>query len=297
MTASGIRANVRSGSTRSPVAATALRWAAKAPLNAFLAAVALLWLIPTLGLFMTSLLSPVEISQGGWWRVFSRPALITVENYRDILANEAIISALTTTLLVSVGGTTATLLLAAFTAYAFAWLEFPGRDWLFLFVVALLVVPVQMTLIPLFSLYNDVGLFDTVLGLILFHTAFGLPFSIFLLRNFFLGIPKDLFEAGRIDGGSAFQLFWRIALPLGRPALASLAIFEFLWNWNDFLIALTFGRDTQVVTVAIFSQLRQYGSNIELIAPASFLSLALPLVVFFAFQRSFASGLLAGSID
>ncbi|MBA2273228.1 MAG: carbohydrate ABC transporter permease [Actinobacteria bacterium] len=297
MTASGIRANVRSGSTRSPVAATALRWATKAPLNAFLAAVALLWLIPTLGLFMTSLLSPVEISQGGWWRVFSRPALITVENYRDILANEAIISALTTTLLVSVGGTTATLLLAAFTAYAFAWLEFPGRDWLFLFVVALLVVPVQMTLIPLFSLYNDVGLFDTVLGLILFHTAFGLPFSIFLLRNFFLGIPKDLFEAGRIDGGSAFQLFWRIALPLGRPALASLAIFEFLWNWNDFLIALTFGRDTQVVTVAIFSQLRQYGSNIELIAPASFLSLALPLVVFFAFQRSFASGLLAGSID
>ncbi|MDQ3751853.1 MAG: carbohydrate ABC transporter permease [Actinomycetota bacterium] len=229
--------------------------------------------------------------------MLSRPALLTIENYKDILANEAITSALTTTLWVAVGATAATLLIAAFTAFAFAWLEFPGRDWLFLCVVGLLVVPVQMTLIPLFSLYNEVGLFDTALGLILFHTAFGLPFSIFLLRNFFLGIPKDLFEAGRIDGGSTWQLFWRIALPLGRPALASLAIFEFLWNWNDFLIALTFGRDTQVLTVAIFSQLRQYGSNIELIAPASFLSLALPLVVFFAFQRSFANGLLAGSID
>ncbi|MDQ3784630.1 MAG: carbohydrate ABC transporter permease [Actinomycetota bacterium] len=297
MMASGKPPSERLGPRRSPVTAALPRLAAKAPLNVLLAAVALLWLIPTLGLFLTSLLSPVEISQGGWWRVLSRPALMTVENYRDIIANEAITSALTTTLLVSVGGTAATLLLAAFTAYAFAWLDFPGRDWLFLCVVALLVVPVQMTLIPLFSLYNDVGLFDTVLGLILFHTAFGLPFSIFLLRNFFLGIPKDLFEAGRIDGGSPLQLFWRIALPLGRPALASLAIFEFLWNWNDFLIALTFGRDTQVVTVAIFSQLRQYGSNIELIAPASFLSLALPLVVFFAFQRSFASGLLAGSID
>ncbi|MBA3629105.1 MAG: carbohydrate ABC transporter permease [Actinobacteria bacterium] len=297
MTASGIPINNRPNLPRSPVAAALLRSVARTPLNVLLATVALLWLIPTLGLFLTSLLSPVEISQGGWWRVLSQPALLTVENYRDILANEAITSALITTLWVSVGGTAATLLLAAFTAYAFAWLEFPGRDWLFLCVVALLVVPVQMTLIPLFSLYNDVGLFDTVLGLILFHTAFGLPFSIFLLRNFFLGIPKDLFEAGRIDGGSTLQLFWRIALPLGRPALASLAIFEFLWNWNDFLIALTFGRDTQVVTVAIFSQLRQYGSNIELIAPASFLSLALPLVVFFAFQRSFASGLLAGSID
>lgn len=297
MTNSGTAITNRLGPRRSQPAAALLRSVAKAPLNVFLAAVAILWLIPTLGLFLTSLLSPVDISEGGWWRVFSKPVLLTVENYRHILANEAITSALATTLWVSVGATAATLLLAALMAYAFAWIEFPGRDLLFLCVVALLVVPVQMTLIPLFSLYNDVGLFDTVLGLILFHTAFGLPFSVFLLRNFFLGIPKDLFEAGRIDGGSPLQLFWRIALPLGRPALASLAIFEFLWNWNDFLIALTFGRDTQVVTVAIFSQLRQYGSNIELIAPASFLSLALPLVVFFAFQRSFASGLLAGSID
>src|SRR3712207_6216000 len=156
----------------------------------------------------------------------------------------------------------------------------------------MLVVPIQMALIPIFSLYNDLGIYDTVLGLILFHTAFGLPFAIFLLRNFFIGIPKDILESARIDGASEIRIFLRLILPLGLPAVASLAIFQFLWTWNDLLVALTFGRDTQPITVAIFSQLRQFGSNIELIAPASFVSLAIPLVVFFAFQRYFVQGLL-----
>lgn len=273
------------------------RLIARGPLNIFLIVVALLWLIPTIGLFLTSLLSPTQIGEGGWWRIFAQPALLTLENYDRMLANDRITSALFTTLFVSVGGTVLTLFIASLAAYAFAWLRFWGRDWLFLGIVGLLVVPVQMTLIPLFSLYNQMGLFDTVAGLILFHTAFGLPFSVFLLRNFFNGIPRDLIEAARIDGASELQLFLRVVLPLGLPAIAALAIFEFLWNWNDFLIALTFGRETQVLTVAIFSQLRQFGSNIELIAPAAFFSLALPLVVFFAFQRSFATGLLGGSVD
>ena len=187
-------------------------------------------------------------------------------------------------------------MIASLAGYAFAWLEFPGRDWWFLFVVALLVVPIQMALIPIFSLYNDLGLFDTIAGLILFHTAFGLPFAIFLLRNFFLGIPKDLIEAARIDGASEIVIFTRLILPLGLPAIAALAIFQFLWVWNDLLVALTFGQSTQPITVAIFSQLRQFGANIELIAPAAFLSLAIPLAVFFAFQRYFVQGLLAGSV-
>ena len=130
------------------------------------------------------------------------------------------------------------IVVASLAGYAFAWLEFPARDWLFLFVVALLVVPIQMALIPIFSLYNDLGLFDTIAGLILFHTAFGLPFAIFLLRNFFLGIPKDLIEAARIDGASELRIFSRLILPLGLPAIASLAIFQFLWVWNDLLVAL-----------------------------------------------------------
>jgi alpha-glucoside transport system permease protein len=197
---------------------------------------------------------------------------------------------------ISLGATFLPIAVASLAAYAFAWLEFPGRDWLFVVVVALLVVPIQMALIPIFSLYNNLGLFDTIPGLVLFHTAFGLPFAIFLLRNFFIGIPRDLLEAARIDGASEFRIFFRVILPLGLPAIASLAIFQFLWVWNDLLVALTFARNTQPITVAIFSQMRQFSSNVELIAPAAFISLAIPLVVFFAFQRYFVQGLLAGSV-
>ena len=177
---------------------------------------------------------------------------------------------------ISLGATFLPIAVASLAAYAFAWLEFPGRDWLFVVVVALLVVPIQMALIPIFSLYNDLGLFDTIPGLVLFHTAFGLPFAIFLLRNFFIGIPRDLLEAARIDGASEFRIFFKVILPLGLPAIASLAIFQFLWVWNDLLVALTFARDTQPITVAIFSQMRQFSSNVELIAPAAFISLAIP---------------------
>ena len=273
-----------------------VRYLGKTPVYVVIVVLGLLWLVPTFGLLFTSLITPAEIQSTGWWEAISAPSLLTLENYGDILGNEAITGALWTTLWISLGGTVIPIVVAALGGYAFAWLEFPGRDWLFLVVVALLVVPIQMALIPIFSLYNDLGIFDTILGLILFHTAFGLPFAIFLLRNFFLGIPKDLIEAARIDGASEIVIFLRLILPLGLPAIASLAIFQFLWVWNDLLVALTFGQSTQPITVAIFSQLRQFGANIELIAPAAFLSLAIPLAVFFAFQRYFVQGLLAGSV-
>jgi len=268
----------------------------KAPVYLFIVFVGLLWLVPTIGLLFTSLLEPTEIGRTGWWHVITQPSLATVDNYRAIFENDAITSAIWTTLWISLGGTILPIVIASLAAYAFAWLEFPGRDWLFLVVVALLVVPIQMALIPIFSLYNSLGLFDTILGLVLFHTAFGLPFAIFLLRNFFIGIPRDLLEAARIDGASEFRIFVRLILPLGLPAIASLAIFQFLWVWNDLLVALTFARNTQPITVAIFSQMRQFSANIELIAPAAFISLAIPLAVFFAFQRYFVQGLLAGSV-
>ncbi|HSI98044.1 MAG TPA: carbohydrate ABC transporter permease [Gaiellaceae bacterium] len=268
----------------------------KAPVYVVLVAIGLLWLVPTFGLMLTSLIVPTRVQNVGWWEVFSTPGLLTVDNYREILQNETITSAIWTTLWISLGATAIPIVVAALAGYAFAWLEFPGRDWIFLVVVALIVVPIQMALIPIFSLYNDLGIFDTILGLVLFHTAFGLPLAIFLLRNFFIGIPKDLIEAARIDGASEMRIFARVILPLGLPAVASIAIFQFLWVWNDLLVALTFGRETQPITVAIFSQLRQFGANIELIAPAAFLSMAIPLVVFFAFQRYFVQGLLAGSV-
>jgi alpha-glucoside transport system permease protein len=277
-------------------AARIVRFLSRTPVYLLIAFVGLLWLVPTFGLFFTSLNEPASIGTAGWWEIFSTPSIATFENYREIFDNEDITSAIWTTLWVAIGGTILPILVAAFAAYAFAWLEFPGRDWLFLVVVALLVVPIQMALIPIFSLYNDLGLFDSILGLMLFHTAFGLPFAIFLLRNFFIGIPRDLLEAARIDGASEFRIFFRLILPLGLPAIASLAIFQFLWVWNDLLVALTFARDTQPITVAIFTQLRQFSANIELIAPAAFVSLAIPLVVFFAFQRYFVEGLLAGSV-
>jgi alpha-glucoside transport system permease protein len=273
-----------------------VRFLSKTPVYLIIAFLGVLWLIPTLGLFFTSVIDPAEIGRIGWWEILSKPSEATFENYREIFDNEQITTSIWTTLWVAIGGTILPILVASLAAYAFAWLEFPGRDWLFLVVVGLLVVPLQMALIPIFSLYNDLGLFDTVLGLILFHTAFGLPFAIFLLRNFFIGIPRDLLEAARIDGASELKIFLRVILPLGLPAIASLAIFQFLWVWNDLLVALTFGRDTQVITVAIFSQMRQFSANIELIAPAAFVSLAIPLVVFFAFQRYFVEGLLAGSV-
>jgi alpha-glucoside transport system permease protein len=282
--------------TAEPLSSRIVRFLGKTPVYLLLTFIGLLWLVPTLGLLFTSLLPASILNTTGWWEILSEPSLATVENYSAIFDNEAITSAVWTTLWISLGATILPILIAAFAAYAFAWLEFPGRDWLFLGVVALLVVPIQMALIPIFSLYNDLGLFDTILGLVLFHTAFGLPFAIFLLRNFFIGIPRDLLEAARIDGASEFRIFFRLILPLGLPAIASLAIFQFLWVWNDLLVALTFARETQPITVAIFSQMRQFSANIELIAPAAFISLAIPLAVFFAFQRYFVEGLLAGSV-
>jgi alpha-glucoside transport system permease protein len=278
------------------VAAKIIRIAAKAPVHLLLVVVGVLWLIPTLGLLFTSLMSPSDYSRLGWWKVISKPSISTWNNYDQVLHNSDITHSLVTTAEIAIGGTVLPIIVAALAGYAFAWLEFPGRDWLFVVVIGLLVVPLQMALIPIFSLYNHIGIFDTVISLILFHTAFGLPFAIFLLRNFFIGIPKDILESARIDGASEARIFVRLILPLGLPAIASLAIFQFLWTWNDLLVALTFGRTTRPITVAIFSQLAEFGSNIEIIAPAAFISLAIPLAVFFAFQRYFVQGLLAGSV-
>jgi alpha-glucoside transport system permease protein len=281
---------------RESVATKIGRYAAKLPFQILMIVIAAAWIVPTFGLLLTSLTPADVIDKQGWWKVVSHPSQITFANYDALFKNNDITSALVTTAEIAVLNTVILILIASLAGYAFAWLDFPGRDLLFVVVIGLLVVPLQVALIPIFSLYNTTGLFDTVLGLALFHVAFGLPFAIFLLRNFFIGIPKDILESARIDGASELTIFFRLILPLGLPAIASLAIFQFLWTWNDLIVALTFARNTQPITVAIFAQLRQFGSNIELIAPAAFVSLAVPLVVFLAFQRYFVQGLLAGSV-
>ena len=183
------------------------------------------------------------------------------------------------------------MIVAALAGYAFAWLEFPGRDWIFIGVIALLVVPLQMALIPMFRLYDTFGIGGTTLSVILFHAAFGLPFAIFLLRNFFIGIPKDILESARIDGASEIWIFLRLILPLGLPAIASLAIFQFLWTWNDLIVSLTFGDHVQPITVWISRARCASSPRASTSSPRrSFISLVVPLVIFFAFQRYFVQG-------
>jgi alpha-glucoside transport system permease protein len=281
---------------RDRLSAKILRFVTRGPVHIVLFALGALWLVPTFGLFITSLLPASTLASQGWWTIFSHPSIATWSNYHALIHNHGLVNALKTTAYISVGNTLIIVAIGALAGYALAWLDFPGRDWLFVGVVALLVVPLQMALIPMFRLYNTFHLYDSVLGIILFHVAFGLPFAIFLLRNFFVGLPKDILESARIDGANEIVIFLRLILPLGLPAIASLAIFQFLWTWNDLIVALTFGQNVQPITVWIFGQLRQFATSIDIIAPASFISLAVPLAVFFAFQRYFVQGLLAGSV-
>jgi alpha-glucoside transport system permease protein len=292
----GAAETIRLPGQRDSLPAKIGRIAARGPLNILLAAIGVLWLVPTIGLFITSILPLSALGNKGWWQIFTHPSVATWSNYNALFHNSGLMNSLKTTAYISVGNTVLVVLIGAMAGYAFAWLDFPGRDWAFVGVIGLLVIPLQMALIPMFRLYDTLGLFDTWYGIALFHTAFGLPFAIFLLRNFFVGLPKDILESARIDGASEIRIFVRLILPLGLPAIASLAIFQFLWTWNDLLVALTFGQNTTPITVFIAGQLREFGSSLDIIAPASFISLVIPLAVFFAFQRYFVQGLLAGSV-
>jgi len=263
----------------------------------FLILIAVFWMVPAIGLFVSSLRGARDISSSGWWSVLLQPAQLTADNYSNLLGNDEVISSFFNTILITVPSTLGVVAVASLAAYAFAWMEFWGRDWIFLIVIGLLVVPVQVGLIPIAEIYGSLGIFGSVAGVVMFHIAFGLPFAIFLLRNFFSGIPRDLLEAARMDGASEWTIFRKVVLPLGLPAIASLAIFQFLWVWNDFLIALVFaGREAQPLTVFLQSQTRQFGDSVDVLASGAFLSLIVPLIVFFAFQRYFVQGTLAGSV-
>ena len=286
----------------SRLAAFTAHWAVRFAL----VAIGLFWLLPTAGLLSSSLRDPADIGTSGWWQVFdlnSRfpwvidPDQLTFTNYDALLSNDQITDSLATTLAITVPATALVVIIGALAGYAFAWLDFPGRDWWFLLVVGLLVVPVQVALIPVAKLFNTLGIFETTAGVVIFHTAFGLPFAVFLLRNFFAEIPRELLEAARLDGAGEIRLFTRVVLPLGAPAIASLGIFQFLWVWNDMLVALIFADSANPpVTVALQQQVRQFGNNIDVLAPGAFVSMLIPLAVFFAFQRQFVSGVMAGAV-
>jgi alpha-glucoside transport system permease protein len=254
------------------------------------------WMFPTLGLAVASLRTAADNSATGWWTALARPSQLTIDNYVSLLSNQSIIRSLWNTVLIAVPSTVLVVAIGALAGYALAWLDFPGRDWLFVVLVALIVVPVQVAIVPNARLFGALGIYGHLSGLVLFHVAFGLPLAVFLLRNFFRTIPRELLEAARLDGGGELAVLGRVALPLAGPAVASLAIFEFLWVWNDLLVALVFATSENApITYALREQMRAFSSNIDVIGPGTFLSMTIPLVVFFAFQRYFAHGVLAGS--
>jgi alpha-glucoside transport system permease protein len=232
------------------------------------------------------------------------PPTFSLANYREVLSAERIDRAFINTFTVTIPATIIPILIAAFAAYAFAWMKFPGRQWLFAVVVGLLVVPLQMSLIPLLRMYNEIGASfgvpsKTYLGIWLAHTGFGLPLAIYLLRNYIGGLPRDIIESAQLDGASHFDIFIRLILPLSVPALASFAIFQFLWVWNDLLVALVFlgkGDDQIVLTSSLRELLGSRGDNWEILTSSAFISILVPLLVFFSLQRYFVRGLLAGSV-
>jgi alpha-glucoside transport system permease protein len=268
----------------------------RGPLSVLLFLLGAVWLTPTLGLLVSSFRTAAANSQTGWWIGLWGPGELTLESYRRVLQSPGSLRALLNTALITLPSTVLVVGVGALAAYAFVWMRFPGRDRLFLLVVALLVAPLQIALIPVAELYNRLGLFGTIPGAVLVHTAFGLPFAVFLLRNFIHEIPAELVEAARLEGAGELRVFLRVVLPLGIPAIASLVIFQFLWVWNDLLVALVFtSPESAPLTVHVRDQLRQFGSNIDIIAPGALLQMVVPLGVFFAFQRHFVQGILAGS--
>ena len=263
--------------------------------------IAVLWTLPTFGLFVSSFRPERAIKTTGWWTFFSDPT-VTMDNYKAVLDSEngaGLGSFFVNSLVITIPSVIIPMSLACLAAYAFAWIKFPGRNILFLAIFALQIVPLQVTLIPLLTLYVDAGLANTFWTIWLSHSIFGLPLAIYLLHNFMREIPASLLEAARVDGAGHVSIFFRVLLPLLRPALAAFGIFQFLWVWNDLLVALTFagGGDTVApITVALANLSGTRGTAWHLLSAGAFISILVPVTVFLLLQRYFVRGLLAGSV-
>jgi alpha-glucoside transport system permease protein len=259
------------------------------------------WTIPSLGLFVTSLRIPELIYSSGWWTQFFHPfkAQFTLGNYTEVVVAENMGNAFVNSLLVSIPSTVIPITIATFAAYAFAWLDFPGRKILLFTVVGLLVVPLQMAFIPLLKIYTKLGLAGTYLGIWLAHTGFGLPIATYMLYGSISAIPSDLIEAARVDGADPFSTFIRIVLPISVPAIASFAIFQFLWVWNDLLVALVFlgaGKENILVTTNLSNMVGPKGQSWHVLTSGAFITMLVPILVFLFLQRYFIRGITSGAV-
>lgn len=270
--------------------------------RALVVVIVVVWSLPTVGLLISSFRPPGAIATSGWWTVFAHPFEITqwtLDNYIAVLGDRGMFDAFVNSVVIAIPATVIPISLAAFAAYAFAWIDFPGRKPLFALVVGLLVVPLQMTLIPLLELYVRWDLTGTYLGTWLAHTGFGLPMAVFLLYNYISDLPKEILESAYVDGASHFAAFTRLVLPLAAPVLAAFAIFQFLWVWNDFLVAFVFlgtSSDVAVLTAQLQQLVGTRGESWHLLTAGAFVSMVVPLVVFLAMQRHFVRGLLTGGV-
>ncbi len=260
----------------------------------------IIWAVPTIGLLVSSFRPQSVLSTSGWWTAFAPPYHFTLENYRDVLSQAGIGQAFVNSLFIAIPATLIPLFVAAVAAYAFSWMEFPGRDILFVVVVGLLVVPLQTTLIPILQAFASWGLTGQFVAVWLAHTGYGLPFAVYLLRNFMGSLPRAVFESAAIDGANHVTSFFRLAVPMSVPAFAALAIFQFLFVWNDLLVALIYiglaNSDNLPMTATIANLVNSLGGGWYLLGAAAFLSMALPLGVFFALQRYFVRGIVGGAV-
>ena len=270
-------------------------------INLTVLALIVIWTVPTLGLFITSFRDKQAISNSGWWTAFTNPqGSFTLDNYDKVLfGGDGLATAFLNTLAVTIPAVVIPILIAAFAAYGFAWLQFPGRRILFITVVGLLVVPLQIALIPVLKAYLAIDLNGTFLAVWLAHAGFGLALATYLLYNYISQLPKDIIESASLDGASHFTTFRTLILPLSMPALAAFAIFQFLWVWNDLLVASTFlgtDKEVQVMTQALVSMTGSRGQDWQLLTAGAFVSMIVPVLVFLSLQRYFVRGMMAGAV-
>ncbi|HEX9795820.1 MAG TPA: carbohydrate ABC transporter permease [Anaerolineales bacterium] len=273
-----------------------------APVRLVVLGIAFIWTLPTMGILISSLRPEDSIKASGWWTMLEHPfeaAQWTMANYARVLTTDGIGEAFINSLLVTIPSVVIPITIAAFAAYAFAWMEFPGRAVLFVLIVGLMVVPLQVTLIPLLRLYIGWDMNGTFLGVWLAHTGFGLPLAVFLLFGYISSLPAEIIESAKVDGASPFTTFTQLVLPLSVPVIASFAIFQFLWVWNDLLVALVFlgtSREVSVITARLAALVGERGEQWHVLTAGAFIAMVIPLIVFFLLQRYFVRGLTAGSV-